>query len=59
MEVCIVFPGEFSLCPFGHEIGQHLRLDSSERLVGYFKGKKLNGPFGYSFRGVPVVNDVI
>ena len=57
--VCAVFFREFGFSPFGDEVGQNLRLDSSSWLVGYVEWEELNGPFGNPSRSIAVVDNII
>ena len=57
--VCALFFREFGFSPFGNEVGQNLRLNSSPWLVGYVEREELDGPFGNPTRCVVVVYNII
>ena len=50
--ICAVLFREFGFSPFGDEVGQNLRLNSSPWLIGYVEREELNGPFGNPARRV-------
>ena len=56
--ICAVLFREFDFSPFGDEVGQNLRLNSSPWLVSYVEREELNGPFGNPSCGFPVLDDV-
>ena len=57
--VCVVLFREFGFSPFGDEVGQNLRLNSSPWLVSYVEQEELDGPFGNPARCVAVVYNII
>ena len=44
--ICAILFRKFGFSPFGDEVGQNLRLNSSPWLIGYVEWEELNGPFG-------------
>ena len=57
--ICVVLFRELGFSPFGDEVSQNLRLNSSPWLVSYVEREELNGPFGNPARCVAVVFNVI
>ena len=57
--ICAVLFRELGFGPFGDEVGQNLRLNSSPWLVSYVEREELNGPFGNLACCVAVVYNVI
>ena len=50
---------EFGFCPFGDEIGQHLRLDGSPWFICYVEREELDSLFSNPARGITVIYYVI
>ena len=57
--ICVVLFREFGFRPFGDEVGQYLRLDSSLWIVSYVEREELNSPFGNPARGIAIVYYVV
>ena len=57
--ICAVLFRELGFGPFGDEVSQNLRFDSSPWLVSYIEREELNDPFSNSSRGVAVVYYVV
>ena len=57
--ICVVLFREFGFSPFGDEVSQNLRLDSSPWFIGYVEWEELDGPFCNPASRVAVVYDVI
>ena len=57
--ICAILFREFGFRPFGDEVGQNLRLNSSPWLISYVEREELNGPFGNPARHVAVVYNIV